>query len=142
MSTFFLAHSLCTSPGESSPVKFARQCLLVLLLPLAGLNSAWAADVYNPGNNQLTIPSVEVSGTTYNNVVVTVGSVLRVLGGAPNNALDVYNPTNKQLNIPSVQVGNVTYTNVVITVGQVLSVGGVDDEDAIAAMLVATSVLN
>ena len=95
---------------------------------MVGISSAWAADVYNTSNNQLSIQNVEVSGTTYSNVVVTVGAVISVQGGAPNGVIDTYNPALNQLTIPSVQVGNVTYTNVTITVGQVLSVGGVSSE--------------
>ena len=40
--------------------------------------NSFAVDTYNASNGQLTIPSVNVSGVTYNNVVVTVGSVLSV----------------------------------------------------------------
>ena len=40
--------------------------------------NAFAVDTYNASNGQLTIPSVNVSGVIYNNVVVTVGNVLSV----------------------------------------------------------------
>ncbi len=82
-----------------------------------------AADTYNPSNNQLSIPSVEVAGTTYSNVLITVGSIVSVNGGVPKALIDSYDPALNQLHISSVQVGDVTYTNVVITVGQLLSVG-------------------
>ena len=89
----------------------------------------WAVDTYNPTNNQLTIPSVDVSGTTYNNILITVGNVVSIEGGSPNGLLDKYNTTLNQLYIPSVQVGGETYTNVVITVDKVLSVGGPSGKD-------------
>lgn len=109
-------------------MKFVRSVLLLLLTTMVGINPAWAADVYNTSNNQLSIQSVEVSGATYSNVVVTVDTVISVLGGVPNGVIDTYNPALNQLTIPSVQVGSITYTNVTITVGQVLSVGGVSSE--------------
>lgn len=118
-----------------------RRPLLGFLLWLA-TSVAWAADVYNPDNNQLTIASVDVAGTTYTNVVVTVGKVLSVKGGIPSGVSDSYNVALNQLTIPAVQVGSTTYTNVVITVGQVLSVGGVDDEDAASALLAVVTIVN
>lgn len=96
---------------------------LLILLSLLMMHACWAQDSYNPTNNQLTIPSVDVVGTTYNNVVITVGGVVRIDGGAPNGSSDVYNPATNQLSIPTVLVNGQTYTNVVVTVGQVVSVG-------------------
>ena len=40
--------------------------------------NSYAVDTYNASNGQLTIPSVNVGTSVYNNVVVTVGSVLSV----------------------------------------------------------------
>ena len=40
--------------------------------------NSYAVDTYNASNGQLTIPSVNVSGVIYNNVVVTVGNVISV----------------------------------------------------------------
>ena len=102
--------------------------LSLLIAPLC-----WAVDTYNPGNNQLTIPSVNVSGTTYNNVVITVGNVIRVDGGTPSGVVDIYSPASNQLSIPTVNVNGQTYTNVVISVGQVLSVGVVSNNDGSSA---------
>lgn len=55
---------------------------------LAGLSllmsqACWATDTYNPVTNQLSIPRVEVMGTTYIDVVISVGSVSRIDGGPP-----------------------------------------------------------
>ena len=83
----------------------------------------WAVDTYNPTNNQLTIPSVDVSGTTYNKVTIGVGKVISIEGGTPKATIDSYNPTSNELLIPSVKVNGMTFNNVVITVGNVLSVG-------------------
>ena len=85
-------------------------------------SSAVYAVTYDPATNQLTIPTITVSNTTYSNIVVTVGTVISSnTGVAP--ATDVYDVATNQLTIPSIMVGGVIYTNVVITVGQVLSVG-------------------
>lgn len=92
--------------------------LSLLIAPLC-----WAVDTYNPSNNQLTIPSVNVSGTTYINVIVEVGRVLGVEGGAPKSFMDSYNMSRNELSIPSVLVNGNTFTNAVITVGNVVSVG-------------------
>jgi hypothetical protein len=98
--------------------------LLQLLLALACLfNVAFAGDVFNTLNNQLTISSVLVGDTVYSNVVITVGNVISVNGGTPKNAIDVYDPTQNILGISSVNVNGQTYTNVKINVGSVLSVG-------------------
>lgn len=92
---------------------------VLLLFP----SIATSADTYDGVTNQLTIPSVLFAGTTYTNVVVTVGAVLSVAGGVAIGTHDTYDGTTNQLTIPAVLAG-VTYTNVVITVGNVLSVGG------------------
>ena len=83
----------------------------------------WAVDTYNPANGQLTIPTVQVGSATYNNVVVSVGEVIKINGGIPEGAKDSYNITTNILNIPAVLVGNTTYTNVTVSVGNVVSVG-------------------
>lgn len=117
--------------------------LIALLILMAGYTaSAVAADVYNTANNQLSIESVDVSGTTYYNVVVTVGAVISVQGGNPIGLSDSYNSALNQLTIPTVQVGNSTYTNVIITVGQVISLGGIEDEDAASALLALVTIVN
>jgi uncharacterized secreted protein with C-terminal beta-propeller domain len=121
---------------------FFRRLGVLLLLAAVNVSAAMAADVYNSANNQLSIASVDVSGTTYTDVVVTVGTVLSVAWGAPIGAYDSYNSALNQLTIPSVQVGNLIYTNVVITVGQVLRVGGIDDDEATSALLAVVTIVN
>jgi cyclophilin family peptidyl-prolyl cis-trans isomerase len=46
---------------------------------------SFAADIYNPASNQLSIPSVQVGSTTYNNVVVTVGQILSIGSSSSKN---------------------------------------------------------
>jgi hypothetical protein len=50
------------------------------------LGNLHATDLYNSSNAQLIIPSVNVSGTNYNNVVITVGRVINI-GGTGGFAL-------------------------------------------------------
>ena len=58
-----------------------RRRILLSVVTLATPIFAVAADVYNPTSNQLSIPAVDVSGTTYTDVVITVGDVISVFGG-------------------------------------------------------------
>jgi len=92
-----------------------------LLAALAFATTA-QADSYDAASNQLSIPLVLVGDTLYSNVLITVGKVLYVGGGAPFSAYDSY--SGNQLAIPSVTVGAATYTNVGVTVASVLKVGG------------------
>ncbi|MEI6469573.1 MAG: hypothetical protein WCO72_08875 [Betaproteobacteria bacterium] len=51
--------------------------------------NVFAVDTYNASNNQLTIPSVNVGNTTYNNVVVTVGNIISLGGSSvPNQSAE------------------------------------------------------
>ena len=62
--------------------------ILILVSAFIASNS-FAVDTYNASNGQLTIPSVNVSGVIYNNVVVTVGSVVSVGStSAPNQSAE------------------------------------------------------
>ena len=54
-------------------------------LLLTVVNMSFAVDLYNPSNNQLSIPSVQVGSTTYNNVVVTVGNILSIGSSSNSN---------------------------------------------------------
>jgi hypothetical protein len=88
------------------------------------IGSVTGADTFNPTNRQLTIPSVQVAGgPTYNNVVITVGSVVSIGGGMPTVARDKYVPKLNTLTIPAVLANGTVYTNVVAKVGTIVSVG-------------------
>ena len=58
----------------------ARIKIFIALLLSLIYSTAQAVDSYNPSNGQLTIPSVTVGSTTFNNVVVTIGSIVSVDG--------------------------------------------------------------
>jgi len=87
----------------------------------------WCADSYNAQTGILSIPSVMVNGTQYNNVQVTIAKVVSFGSGAgssPIGTVDTYNTSNSQLQIPLVTVGSDTsYVNAVIVVGTVTFVG-------------------
>jgi hypothetical protein len=104
----------------SSLRKLLLACSIALSLIAATL--AHATDTYD--GNHLTLSQVVVGGTTYTNVVITVGSVIGVAGGTPTANFDTYDSATGLLAIPSVQAYGSTYTNVTITVGSVISVGG------------------
>jgi alpha-tubulin suppressor-like RCC1 family protein len=91
------------------------------MLPLLGLSSIAYADSYDPETNQLTIPTITVEGTTYENVLIRVGNVLSYnedvdLAGTE----DSYDPVTNILTIPYIVVNEMAYTNVKVTVGLVL----------------------
>lgn len=50
------------------------------------MTNLYAIDFYNSANGQLTIPSVDVDGTNYNNVIINIGEVLKI-GGSGGFAL-------------------------------------------------------
>ena len=96
---------------------------LLLATGVVSSINCWATDAYNPSNNQLTIPSVQVGTTVYSDVVITVANVLSIGAGPALGIVDIYNSSKGQLTIPSVAVGNTNYFNVVINVGNILAVG-------------------
>jgi hypothetical protein len=99
-----------------------KAIFVILFAQLFWCKSLHAIDTYNPSNNQLTIPSLSVYPRTYNNVVVTVGEVLSIGGGAPIRDYDYYEPTRNELFVHAVLVEGITYTNVVITLGEIVSI--------------------
>jgi uncharacterized repeat protein (TIGR03803 family) len=78
-------------------------------------------DSYDPGNNQLTVQSVNFGGNTYHNVVVTVAGLVSI-GGV--TGADSYNGTD--LSISLVQAGGTVYDHVVVAeaLSNVVSVAG------------------
>ncbi|MDB5872196.1 MAG: uncharacterized protein JWQ07_1638 [Ramlibacter sp.] len=101
---------------------------------LAGLCAALcgpvgAADAYDAGANQLSIPKVQVGNILYNDVVVQLGAfqVASVGSHALLPGIDTYDPSNRRLTLPGVRVGTTVYGNVVLQLGgdfAVLAVGG------------------
>ena len=66
-----------------------KKCFISLAM--LSITNIYATDLYNSSNAQLTIPSVNVSGTNYNNVVITVGKVINI-GGTGGFALQNFLP--------------------------------------------------
>jgi uncharacterized repeat protein (TIGR03803 family) len=85
-----------------------------------GSESAPDADPYN--GSVLTVRRILVGNTIYNNVEVTVGSIVSVAGGWPATSADSYNPSTGELSMPAVQYGNRVYANVVIRIGAIRSI--------------------
>jgi hypothetical protein len=82
-----------------------------------------AADTYDSSTNVLSIPLVKVGDSLYQDVKVTVGTIVSVGAGPSADTFDTYNTSNGQLSIPVVSVGDTLYYDVVITVGTIVSVG-------------------
>ena len=91
----------------------------------AGLFTAgvFAADIYDPATNVLSIPLVKVGDSLYQDVKITVGSVVSVGAGPSADTFDTYNASNGQLSIPVVNVAGTLYYDVVITLGTIANVG-------------------
>jgi hypothetical protein len=83
----------------------------------------FSADTYNSATNILTIPLVKVGDTLYQDVQITVGTVVSLGTGPSADTFDTYNASNGQLSIPVVNVGGTIYHDVVITLVDIVSVG-------------------
>ena len=83
-------------------------------------------------------------GNVYRDVVIQIGDIVAVKGGAAADTLDSYDSSTNQLSIPSVTAFGNTYTNVVIKVGSVVSVGSqlVADKWSLTKFTSAGSVLS
>jgi hypothetical protein len=100
---------------------FRQIAVLVFSSLFAG--SIFAADTYDSATNVLSIPLVKVGDSLYQDVKVTIGTVVSVGSGPSADTFDTYNSSNGQLSIPVVNVGGSVYYDVVITLGGVTSVG-------------------
>jgi uncharacterized repeat protein (TIGR03803 family) len=102
------------------------------LLSVIGATTAFAGapDIYNPANHQLTIPSIVIGSVTYNDLVVTVGSIVGApYGSAGSNIGDTFTANNQQLRIAEVMVGSTTYWNPVVLVSGLVSIGSISGAD-------------
>ena len=65
---------------------------LAWILVMLCSSAAWCADSYNAQTGVLSIPSVMVNGTQYNNVQVTIAKVVSLgtgVGSTPNGTVDI-----------------------------------------------------
>ena len=97
--------------------------IVVLVFSSLFAGSIFAVDTYDSVTNVLSIPLVKVGDSLYQDVKVTVGTVVSVGSGPSADTFDTYNSTNGQLSIPVVNVGGTVYYDVVITLGNIASVG-------------------
>jgi len=100
---------------------FRHISVLVFSTLFAG--SVFAADTYDSATNVLSIPLVKVGGSMYQDVKITLGTVVSLGSGPSADTFDTYNSSNGQLSIPVVNVGGTIYYDVVITVGEIRAVG-------------------
>ena len=91
---------------------FKKTAITLAALSLAPVLSAHAASTFDPTINRLFITSVNVNGSTYQNVSATVNSysLLGVDSGTPGT--DSFNPTTNLLTLGSVVFLGTTYSNV------------------------------
>jgi YHYH protein len=100
---------------------FSKSLSLVFVTLFA--HNCLAADTYDAANNVLNIPLVKVGDSLYQDVKVTVGTVVSIGTGPSADTFDTYNASNGQLSIPVVNVGGTPYYDVVITLSKISSVG-------------------
>lgn len=87
------------------------------------------ADSYDFATNRLTVSSLTLGNYIFNDVDITVGSLVSVGGSAPAQDLacgdgaDTYDFLTNQLTIDCITLMDTSYTKVVVTVGAVAGVG-------------------
>jgi hypothetical protein len=115
----------------TSLLRLRARAVLAALVFLAGVTEALGFDTYNAGTKQLSAPTVTIGGATFNNVVLTVASIVTPpSGSSPNGTSDSYNPVNNDLTIPAVKLGSTMYFNVVVKVAALGSISSVSGADA------------
>ena len=81
--------------------------------------------VYDPAHaDQVTVGTIVVGDTRYNNVVINWGSLLAAGVDPPATSYNGYNPATGNVTLPVVHLGETIYTNVVVTLAGIVSVGG------------------
>ncbi len=120
--------------GGTTISKVSYQNVDTLTLSANGLqvsNGSTPADSYDISTRKLTIPTLDIGGATYSNVVVTVeGIVSGPSGSSPNGSTDTYNPTSGDLTVQAVTVGSGTYYNVVVKLTGLDAIGSVSGADS------------
>jgi len=111
-------------------IKIKVNFIFKLLVLILSLNFAQAGNNLTPSDtfdgNYLTASLVQVDNDlVYENVVMTISSVVSISGGTDYYANDYYDTKTNQLTIPQVTVGGKIYTNVIVKVGKIISIGGV-----------------
>jgi proprotein convertase subtilisin/kexin type 2 len=79
---------------------------------------------YDPGRpDRVTVGTIVVGDTRYNDVVATFGALLGIGNGVRTRTYDSYDGASGQLRVAAVTVGGFTYTDVVVSITGVVSVG-------------------
>lgn len=92
--------------------------------------SLMATDTYDPATNQLSIPSVRVGTATYNNVVITVGSIVSVGGASSTQSAEGLwsGSTSTGYEVNSLVLENNEFWNIIgRTIGNVFYVVAMDN---------------
>ncbi|MCK6435286.1 MAG: hypothetical protein L6Q68_19975, partial [Aquabacterium sp.] len=87
--------------------------------------TAFSPTVYDPAApDRVTIGTIVVGDTRYNDVVITWGQLLAAGTDPPITSWNSYDPASGRVTLPKVRLGDSTYTNVVVTLAGLVSVGG------------------
>ena len=108
----------------------AVRSLIATTALLVGTPAAFATDVYNPANRQVSVPTLTVGNATFTNAVLTVGTIVtQPSGTSAKGTRDSYDPATGYLTVPAVTVGGSTFFNAVVTVSGLDSAGTVTGAD-------------
>jgi proprotein convertase subtilisin/kexin type 2 len=82
-------------------------------------------NVYDPAQaDHVTVGTIVVGDTRYNDVVVTFTGLVGIGNGVATRTYNGYDGATGRLTLAGVTVGGATYTDVVLTLGGIVSVGG------------------
>ena len=133
-----MAAVAAAAPRTTTPTTIAALALpqsVPRTKPLAA-NSAVTAqiiDSYDASTNVLTVPLVRVGTRFYQDVRLTVGSVVSSgQASGTSGIFDTYDAATNQLTVPVVRVGDDLYRNLVVGVGSLLSYGGSVDSISVS----------
>lgn len=128
------AASRSVEPGETAIESPGPRALSVAgAVPVAAapradaapVPTAFSPTVYDPAApDRVTIGTIVVGDTRYNDVVITWGQLLAAGTDPPITSWNSYDPASGRVTLPKVRLGDSTYTNVVVTLAGLVSVGG------------------
>jgi kexin len=126
----------CGGSDSGGGREVVRSTTLGALSPSAGAGRAlesrnttptpnvFAPTTYDPAMpDRVTVGTIVVGDTRYNDVVATFGGLAGIGNGTPTRTYDSYDAGTGQLTVASVTVGGTTYTDVVVNITGVLSIG-------------------
>jgi proprotein convertase subtilisin/kexin type 2 len=90
----------------------------------AAVATELAPDRYDPATpDRVTVGSIVFQGVRYNEVLVTIGSLIAVGTGPQTRSYNDFDGATGRLTLATITVGGTTYTDVVLQAGAILGIG-------------------